>query len=127
MSWLAIAAVSLASGLLGSLGMGAGAVLLLYLRVYGGYDQFAAQGINLIFFLPIALLSILLHARNHLISWKAAGICVAAGLPLVFAGVWIGNRIGTGLLSKLFAGLLIFIGIRELFFGFSAKKPGKKR
>ena len=36
MSWLWIAAVSLASGLLGALGMGAGAVLLLYLRVYGG-------------------------------------------------------------------------------------------
>ena len=58
MSWLLIGVVSLASGLLGSLGMGAGTVLLLYLRVYGGYDQFAAQGINLIFFLPIAVLSL---------------------------------------------------------------------
>ena len=73
MSWLWIAAVSLASGLLGALGMGAGAVLLLYLRVYGGCDQLTAQGINLLFFLPIALLSILLHARNHLIDWKEIG------------------------------------------------------
>ena len=72
MSWIVIAVVSLLSGLLGSLGMGAGAVLLLYLRVFGGVEQFEAQGINLIFFLPIAVLSILLHARNHLISWKAA-------------------------------------------------------
>ena len=31
MSWIVIAVVSLLSGLLGSLGMGAGAVLLLYL------------------------------------------------------------------------------------------------
>lgn len=36
MSWIVIAVVSLLSGLLGSLGMGAGAVLLLYLRVFGG-------------------------------------------------------------------------------------------
>lgn len=115
MSWLAIAAVSLASGLLGALGMGAGAVLLLYLRVFGGMDQFTAQGINLIFFLPIAALSILLHARNHLISWKAAGVCILSGLPAVFLGVWLGGMAGGELLSKLFAGLLILIGIRELF------------
>ena len=114
MSWLWIAAVSLASGLLGALGMGAGAVLLLYLRVYGGCDQLTAQGINLLFFLPIALLSILLHARNHLIDWKAAGLCVLTGLPGVLLGVC--------LLSKAFALLLLVIGLRELSFGFSKKR-----
>ena len=92
MSWLWIAAVSLASGLLGALGRGAGAVLLLYLRVYGGCDQLTAQGINLLFFLPIALLSILLHARNHLIDWKAAGLCVLTGLPGVLLGLFAGFR-----------------------------------
>ena len=104
MSWIVIAVVSLLSGLLVSLGMGAGAVLLLYLRVFGGVEQFEAQGINLIFFLPIAVLSILLHARNHLISWKAAGVCILAGLPAVFLGVWLGGLAGGPLLSKLFAG-----------------------
>ena len=115
MSWPVIIVVSLTSGLLGSLGMGAGAVLLLYLRVFGGAGQFEAQGINLIFFLPIAALSIVLHARNGLISWKAAGICILAGLPAVLLGVWLGGLAGDGLLSKLFAGLLLIIGVRELF------------
>lgn len=114
MSWLVIAAVSLASGLLGSLGMGAGTVLLLYLRIYGGVDQITAQGINLLFFLPIAALSILLHMRSRLIDWKAAAICIAAGLPAVFLGVWMGSLIGTQALSKLFALLLIVVGVREL-------------
>lgn len=115
MSWVIIGTVSLISGLLGSLGMGAGAVLLLYLRVFGGVDQLPAQGINLIFFIPIAILSILLHAKNHLISWKAAGVCIAAGLPCVFLGFWLGNLAGGDLLSNLFAILLLVIGVRELF------------
>ena len=115
MSWPVIIAVSLASGLLGSLGMGAGAVLLLYLRVFGGVGQFEAQGINFIFFLPIAVLSIVFHARNGLISWKATGVCILAGLPAVLLGVWLGGLAGGGLLGKLFAGLLLIIGVRELF------------
>ena len=125
MSWIVIAVVSLLSGLLGSLGMGAGAVLLLYLRVLGGVEQFEAQGINLIFFLPIAVLSILLHARNHLISWKAAGVCILAGLPAVFLGVWLGGLAGGPLLSKLFAGLLLIIGVRELFQKDTGSQPAE--
>lgn len=115
MNWLIISLIALLSGLLGSLGMGAGAVLLLYLRIWGGYDQYAAQGINLVFFLPIAALSIALHAKNRLIRWKEAGICILCGLPAVFLGVWAGNLAGTGLLSKCFAMLLLIIGVRELF------------
>ena len=115
MSWIVIAVVSLLSGLLGSLGMGAGAVLLLYLRVFGGVEQFEAQGINLIFFLPIAVLSILLHA----------GVCILAGLPAVFLGVWLGGLAGGPLLSKLFAGLLLIIGVRELFQKDTGSQPAE--
>lgn len=114
MSALAIAAVSLVSGLLGSLGLGAGAVLLLYLRVFAGVEQFSAQGINLVFFIPIALFSIILHARNHLIEWKIAAICAISGLPGVLLGVWLGNFLGGELVSKLFAVFLLVIGTREL-------------
>lgn len=95
--------------------MGAGTILLLYLRVYGGYGQMEAQGINLLFFLPVAILSIILHARNHLIGWKPAAFCILAGLPAVFLGVWLGNWLGGDTLSKLFGVMLLVIGVRELF------------
>ena len=95
--------------------MGGGAVLLLYLRVYGGYAQLEAQGLNLLFFLPIAVLSIFLHSRNHLIAWKSSAYCIAAGLPCVFLGVWLGTRLGNDILSKLFGLMLLVIGVRELW------------
>ncbi len=102
------------SGLLGSLGMGAGAILLVYLRVFGGMEQMQAQGVNLLFFLPIAALSLFLHSRKGLVQWKNGLICAAAGIPMVFAGVWLAGWLGGIWLSKLFALLLIYIGIREL-------------
>lgn len=115
MNGLMIALVSFASGLLGSLGMGAGAVLLLYLRVFAGMPQLTAQGVNLIFFLPIALFSVVLHTRHKLIAWKTVLACVVAGIPAVLLGVWLGGWLGGDMLSKLFGGFLLLVGWRELF------------
>lgn len=123
MSGVVIGAVSLVSGLLGALGMGAGTVLLLYLRLWGGVEQLAAQGINLVFFLPVAVLSLCFHARSGLVDWKTAGLCVLAGLPTVFGGVWLASALDTRLLSKLLALLLLAIGLRELFFAQRRKPP----
>lgn len=117
--------IGLSSGLLGSLGMGAGAVLLVYLRVFGGMDQMRAQGVNLLFFLPIAAFSLFLHSRKGLVDWKNGLLCAAAGLPMVFAGVWLADALGGVWLSKLFALLLVYIGIRELFI--KPDTDGRKR
>ena len=121
MSWLVGGLVSFASGLLGALGMGAGTVLLLYLRLWGGMGQLEAQGVNLLFFLPIALVSLVLHTRHHLVEWKIALGGFLSGLPFVFLGAWVGKWLGTAWLGKGFAVLLLIIGIRELILGFGKK------
>lgn len=112
--WLTVAAFL--SGLLGGLGMGAGAVLLLYLRLFTDMEQMAAQGVNLLFFLPIAALSLCMHAKNKLVKWRAAGLCVLAGLPMVWAGSMLAGVLPGQWLSRVFACLLAVIGVRELFY-----------
>lgn len=52
------------SGVIASMGMGGGAVLLIYLVVFAGAEQLAAQGINLAFFIPIGILSIIIYAKK---------------------------------------------------------------
>ena len=115
MSWVVVGLVSFLSGLIGSLGMGGGAVLLLYLRVFAGYEQMAAQGINLLFFWPIGLFALVFHAIHKLVDWKTALVCILAGLPGALLGVWIAGMIGGAWLSKGFGVLLLVIGVRELF------------
>ena len=58
------------SGLAGSLGLGGGGVLVLYLVLALGMPQLKAQGINLLFFIPCAALSSIVYSFKKLIDWK---------------------------------------------------------
>lgn len=115
---------SFLSGLMGSLGLGGGGVLLLYLTLVLHTDQLAAQGINLLFFLPIGGLAMALHAKNRLVAWRVVLPALLLGLPGVWAGSQLAGLMGSELLSKLFGGLLLVLGLRELFG--SPKKAAKK-
>ena len=55
-------AAGLFSGIIGGMGLGGGAVLIIYLTVFSDVDQLKAQGINLLFFIPIALLAVSVYA-----------------------------------------------------------------
>lgn len=114
MSWLLIAFTSFFGAVLSALGMGGGGILLIYLTAYAGMRQQAAQGVNLLFFIPVAIVALCIHAKNRLIRWRVVWPCVLVGL----AGVWVGARIALAmdptLLGKLFGGFLLIIGVREL-------------
>ena len=63
--WLAPFLSSLAAGFVSSLGLGGGGILVLYLTVFQGMNQTEAGGINLLFFLPVAAVSIAIHLKNR--------------------------------------------------------------
>lgn len=113
MIWSFIAA--LLTGVLASLGVGGGMVLIIYLTVFGGFDQLAAQGINLIYFLPIALLSVIIHSKNGLIEWKKILPSLITGVIFAVFGAAAARYIGSPLLKKIFAVFILLIGFKELF------------
>lgn len=98
------------SGIIGAMGLGGGAVLLIYLTLFKDVGQLEAQGINLIFFIPIALLSVGIYAFKKQIEWKTVLLFSATGLVGAAAGVWLSEIIGTALLGKIFGALLIAAG-----------------
>ena len=108
-------AASFLGAVLSALGMGGGGILLIYLTVFMGMGQLAAQGINLVFFIPVAGVAIAIHAKNRLIRWRVALPAILLGLGGVYFGVKLAMFIGSDLLSKLFAVFLLPIGLRELF------------
>ncbi|MEE1037307.1 MAG: TSUP family transporter [Oscillospiraceae bacterium] len=109
-------AVGTVLGFLAGLGIGGGSLLILWLTMVLGMEQAVARSINLLFFLPSAAIACLFRWKQGCIPWKQIwpGIllgCIAAG---VFS--WLSSALDTALLKKLFGGLLILTGLRELFY-----------
>lgn len=104
------------TGIFASMGLGGGMVLIVYLTVFAGFSQIAAQGKNLVFFIPIAIISLVLHTKNKLVEWKKAVPAVLWGTAAVIISAWLANRIEQSLLSKAFGIFLILMGLKELFF-----------
>lgn len=109
------------SGTIGSMGLGGGTVLLIYLVGFAGVEQLKAQGINLIFFIPIGLLAVCIYAFKRQIKWKMVGVFAASGLIGAAVGTFLSSLIGAEWTRIAFGVLLLLLGVKSLF----AKKKEK--
>ncbi len=105
----------LLSGICGSMGLGGGGVLIIYLSLFTSTDRLTSGGINLLFFIPIALLSVIIYAVRKEIKWKTVLWFSAFGLVGALLGIWLTGFIGSKILGKIFGGFLLFLGISEFF------------
>ncbi|MCR5636889.1 MAG: sulfite exporter TauE/SafE family protein [Clostridiales bacterium] len=104
-----------ASGALGAMGMGGGGILMIYLTLAAGIPHATAQGINLLFFIPTAIVAVIIYSRKKLIDYKIALIYGLAGTLGACGGCYVSGMLDNNILSKIFAVFIIFIGVKELF------------
>lgn len=112
----------LLSGIIGAMGLGGGAVLIIYLTLFTDTNQLKAQGINLFFFLPIALIAVVIYAFKKEIKWKKIIPLALGGILGSILGIFLSTFIGGEFLSKLFGGGLVILGLKEII----CLKKGKK-
>ena len=103
------------SGIIGAMGLGGGAVLVIYLAVFTSTDQLTAQGINLLFFIPIGLLAVVIYACKKKIKWKITVPAALFGLLGSAGGLMLTDMLGGKITAKIFGGLLVLLGISEIF------------
>ena len=115
MEWLWNLLAAFGAGALGAMGLGGGGILVIYLTLVLSAGQLEAQGINLLFFLPCAAISMIINGCRKLIDWKRALWIVLGGLPAVFLGIWMSGFLDGKWLRWIFAGFLIVLGLREFF------------
>ena len=122
--WMAVAA--LLSGALGSMGLGGGGVLIIYLTLGAGLGQQAAQGVNLLLFIPCAVVALCFYLKKGLIDWRTALLAAAFGLVGAAAGTFLSGIMDAGILRKIFAVMLLAIGAKELFGKVKINGPNHK-
>ena len=103
-------------GILSGMGIGGGTLLMVWLTAVEGMPQENAQGINLLYFLPVAAVSLYFHRKNGLLKPKVILQSVLTGIPAAAGVAWFARNMDMGLLGKLFGGFLILVGIREIFY-----------
>ena len=103
-------------GFLTGLGIGGGSLLILWLTMVLGMDPLTARGINLLFFIPAALIACVFR-------WKQKKLNLPRILPAIIAGcaaaalcAWWSESLDIELLKKAFGFVLIGAGLRELLY-----------
>ncbi len=109
-------AAGLILGFLAGLGVGGGSLLILWLTLVVNMDPGTARTINLMFFITAAGSVSLFRLKQGSIHLQQIlpGIlsgCIGAALMCLLR-----NAIDQDLTKKLFGGLLLITGIRELFY-----------
>ena len=114
MKWAALIA-GLFAGTAGAMGLGGGAVLIIHLALFTDTPQLEPQGINLLFFIPIALAAVTVYAIKKNIRWRLVLKTAVWGLVGSAAGLMLTDSIGGDITGKIFGGLLIIMGGLEIF------------
>ncbi len=96
------------------MGIGGGAILIPALIFIEGTKQQTAQSINLINFIPVAVVALIIHFKNKNISTRHALILTLAGLAGAVIGSGLAVRLPGEMLSRLFGVFLLIMGSYEI-------------
>lgn len=110
-----VIAASFLSGMLGAMGFGGGTALIIYLVSFSSLGQKEAQGINLVFFIVTGIFGLIGSCRKGLVEKKQLMPFLLFAVAGLASGYLLLPLIETKLLSKLFGGVLLFLGLKELF------------
>ena len=107
--------VGIVGGLLGGMGMGGGTLLIPLLTIFCKVEQHTAQAINLISFIPMAVVALIVHAKNKLVDKYKVLYIIIPGLIGCVGGCFLSKALSGNLLTRLFGGFLILLSIFQFF------------
>ena len=104
--------------------MGGGIILIPALTLLFQVSQHDAQSINLLVFLPMAVMALIFHCKNKLVDFKQALYLSISGLLGGFLGTSLAIILDEQILKKAFGLLLISLAAHR-FIKFLKKKKSK--
>ena len=114
--------VGFAAGLIGGMGIGGGTILIPALVFFVGVNQQIAQSVNLLSFIPAAIIAIFVHIRKKNIECRLVLKLVLLGCIGAITGSFFAVMINPKILKKVFGVFLLIMGIREIMAKGDVKK-----
>jgi len=112
--------IGMVSGIVSGMGIGGGTVLIPALVIFIKPGQHVAQSVNLLFFIPTAIVALVIHIKNKHIDFKMALPIIITGLIGAYFGSKLAISMSGNTLRKWFGAFLLIMGIYEVF------RKGKK-
>lgn len=114
--------IGIFAGIVSGMGIGGGMILIPSLVFFMGAQQHAAQCVNLYYFIPTAAASLFVHVKNKNVEYKKIGFIILSGIPFSLLGAYLALMTKGEILTKIFGGFLVALGIKEAYYGFTNKK-----
>ncbi len=103
----------LIAGVFGGMGMGGGTLLIPLLTIFLSFNQKVAQGFNLLSFLLMAVIAIIIHAKNKMIDSSNIFPIILGGVIFSVGGALLANLVSGKVLRIIFGVFLIVLAIFE--------------
>ncbi|MBO4940753.1 MAG: sulfite exporter TauE/SafE family protein [Clostridia bacterium] len=110
--------IGFSSGIISGMGIGGGAILIPLITIFESLNQQTAQGVNLTYFIPTAIIATIVHIKNKNIVTKTAVTLGISGLPGAIIGSLLATAIQGDTLRRMFGFFLLLVGIYEIYKGF---------
>ena len=113
----------LAGLMVGVMGVGGGAPVVVLTSLILGYSQHLAQGTALLVIVPTAVVAAYSHHRSGFVQWRWALALSIGGVAGALLGSWLALGLRGVLLRYLFVVFLGVMGFRMIQIGRSKRRP----
>lgn len=118
--------IGLAAGIISGMGIGGGAILIPALVLFVKPEQHIAQSVNLLFFIPTAIVALAVHIKQKNVDFKIGIPILIFGLGGAIIGSKIALSMDGSILRKIFGVFLLAMGVYEIFGKSKTKNKIKK-
>ena len=110
-----LAVSGIAAGVLGGMGMGGGTILIPLLTIFFNVGQKEAQAINLVAFIPMAIISLIIHIKNKRVKKDGIVWIIVPAAITSLGGSFAAQALDGEILKRIFGGFLLLLSVVQFF------------
>lgn len=110
-----LAVSGIAAGVLGGMGMGGGTILIPILTIFFNVGQKEAQAINLVAFIPMAIVSLAIHIKNKRVKKEGLLWIIVPAVLTSVGGGFAAQAVNGEVLKRIFGGFLLLLSVVQFF------------